>query len=117
MKEHKFYNELPPMTCLAGDTIGPFRITLQDGGTSVNPLECSMRLIVAQSESPTVAVKVKECSNVGGVFEVTLTSDDTQTLNGVYELHFALHDASKLIHRKLYGTLHVKPVAKGGSGV
>ncbi|MBE6851760.1 MAG: hypothetical protein E7504_08595 [Ruminococcus sp.] len=115
MKEHKFYNELPPMICLAGDTIGPFLIALHDNGQHVSTEGCTMRVIIAASDNPTVPVLNKECTAVEGGFEVTITSAETVDWNGDYDLHFALYDASGLIHRKLYGTLHVKPVAKGGS--
>lgn len=115
MAELKFYRELPPMECLAGDTLGPFNVAVQNDGKSVNISGLTMRLIVARRSSPTVAVLVKECTATAAGFTVAITSEETADWNGAYQLHFALYDAAGLIYRKLAGEIWAHPVPKGGS--
>lgn len=110
----KIYKELPPLECLAGDTIGPMNVAVQNDGEAVNVSGLSMRLIVAKKHNPSIAVFAKECTNTDSGFSVALTSADTAGWNGAYLIHFALCDAEGLVYRKLAGTLHVYPVPKGG---
>lgn len=110
----KYYNELPPMECLSGDTIS-FVIRLESEGEALSTDGYSMRLVVAEEENPKAAELVKDCEVADGAFAVVLTSKETADWQGGYELHLALYDAEGLIYRKLAGTLWVKPTAWGGS--
>lgn len=103
------------MECLAGDTIGPMHVSVQDNDTEVDVSDLSMRLIVAKKNNPAIAVLVKECTQEDGKFSVSLTSTDTAYWHGSYLMHFALYDGNGLIYRKLAGEIWVHAVPKGGT--
>lgn len=112
----KFYDELPPMECFAGDTlpafsIKPTRITSLTG--------CSMVLLL-ESHTLGVVVLTKACSLVedtvlGQRFQVQLQTADTQALEGTYRMHFIMTDSTSHDYEKLTGTLHVRPYRRGVS--
>lgn len=105
-----FYDKLPDMECLSGDTIGTFRISPKSGSFS----GCRMQIIVARQNSPLSAVICKECTADGGDFTVQLTSEETSRLTeGTHVLHFRLIDGNGMSRRKLAGYLYVHQVAKG----
>ena len=105
-----FFDRLPDMECLSGDTLGTFCISPKDGSF----LGCRMQVIVANCRSPKVISICRECALSQGIFRVTLTSEDTKSLGeGVYTLHFRLIDSAGLSYRKLAGKLLVHQVADG----
>lgn len=105
-----FFNRLPDMECLSGDTLGMFRISPKSGSFA----GCRMQLIVADDNHPTIASICKECDFSGGTFTVTLTSENTKNLTeGWYQIHFRLIDGNGLSHRKLAGKLFVHQIAGG----
>ncbi len=109
-----FYDKLPDMRCIAGDTLPTFVVSVDADSLT----GCRMQLIVAKSSDPTTAVICKECElvEVDGeeCFAVTLTSEDTGTLSeGIYILHFRFIGADGLDYRKLCGQMYVSAAAKG----
>ncbi len=102
----RFYDHLPDMECLSGDTLPVFTVSVDTDVTG-----CSMQLILANTDGEQVVCK--DCAQVGGGFSVQLTSTDTARMSGVYQLQFCLKDAGGLCYRKLAGTLTVIP--KGGT--
>lgn len=105
----KFYNNLPDMECLQGDTLDEFRIQIKDFDAS----NCSMQLIIEKEYYPEDAVKVKNCTFDGERFKVQLTSEDTKTMGGIYQQHFKLKDTEGKVHLDLYGKLIVRRTAQG----
>ncbi|MBR2284560.1 MAG: hypothetical protein IJ874_09140 [Ruminococcus sp.] len=105
-----FYDKLPDMECLAGDTLPTFVVSVE-----ADSLEgCRMQFIAARSNDPTNAVICKECEAVDEGFAVILTSEDTEKLTeGMYKIHFRLIGADNLSRRKLSGVLYVVSAAKG----
>ena len=105
-----FYDKLPDMECLAGDTLPTFTVEVEADSLS----DCTMQIIVAKSSDITSAVICKECEPVSGGFAVTLTSEDTQELSeGAYMIHFRLIGADGFSRRKLAGDLYIVGAAKG----
>ena len=108
MKQVKFYQTLPEMECLRGDTLRAFKIrTSQE-----DPTGSTMKMIIEMQGSPGAVVKEKECQLDGTVFRVQITSEDTSELEGIYRIHFCLTDTNGLKYRKLAGTLNVKPTSQ-----
>lgn len=106
----RFYNKLPDMECLSGDTLPAFHVKVE--GAELSKL--SMQVILADSRSPNVAVLSKECTAASGGFAVQLTSEDTSRLTeGTYIIHFRLDDQNGLSMRKLVGELYVHSVPIG----
>ena len=107
----RFYEKLPDMECIIGDTLPEFNISV-DGETSLSG--CTMQLIVADSKAPETAVICKECTAVTGGFKVILTSEETALLSGetVYFMHFRLIK-NGLSYRKLRGCLTTKSAPEG----
>lgn len=109
-----FYDKLPDMRCIAGDTLPTFVVSVDADSLT----GCRMQLIAAKSSDPTMAVLCKECELTAidseECFAVTLTSEDTGSLSeGIYLLHFRMIGANGLDYRKLYGQLYVSSAAKG----
>lgn len=106
-----FYDKLPDMECLTGDTLPTFTIEIE--GTNLNG--CRMELMVSKATDPSEAVICKECEKIENGFEVTLTSDDTSKLSGetVYKIHFRFIDSSGFIYKKLCGNLVARSVPRG----
>lgn len=104
----KFYEILPEMECLQGDTLPAFLIEAE--GTDP---DMHMYLILASQYKPQMTVVRKECTATGNGFQVQLTSEETKTLRGTYQLHFCL-SANGLKYKKIAGILNVIPVAEGG---
>lgn len=113
MERLLFYDKIPDMECLAGDTLPSFTVAVEteDGDLT----GCSMQLILASWDSKGEAVLCKECDPLpdGSGFTVTLDSSDTAGLAGTFALHFCLTDANGLKHRKLSGVLIVRETAQG----
>lgn len=108
----RFYDKLPDMECLSGDTIGTFRISPKSGSFS----GCRMQIIIARSDSQLSAEICKECTADSDGFSVQLTSEDTAKLcEGTYFIHFRLVDSTGLSHRKLAGKMYVHQVARGAA--
>ena len=106
----KFYNKIPDMECLAGDTFPVFNVKIDADDLS----GCSMQIIVALSNDPNNAVICKECTVIEGGFSVQLTSDDTAGLiSDMYDIHFRLIDSEGQSYRKLAGKLWVTAAAEG----
>ncbi len=106
----RFYDKLPDMECLSGDTLGIFRIDPETGSFS----GCRMQIIVARLDSPDYSEICKECDFEDGGFSVQLTSEDTEKLReGTHFVHFRLVDSSGLSYRKLAGRLYVHKAAEG----
>lgn len=106
----KFYDELPAMACLAGDTLPVFTIAVDSDVTG-----CTMVMQLEEQRIPGSICMTKPCALSDGVFTVQLTSTDTANLQGAYNLHFVMTDTGGLVYRKLTGVLTVNPVPKGGT--
>lgn len=104
-----FYNKMPDMECLAGDTLPTFTISVDADSLSGG----SMQLIIADENNPTEAVVCKECTAVAGGFCVTLDSSDTNLPDKVYDIHFRFIGADGCSRRKLSGKLHIRAAAHG----
>lgn len=108
-----FYDRLPDMECLAGDTLPSFEIEVESD-TAVNLSECTMQIIVSRSDEPNIAAICKECTPNATGFSVTLTSSDTiKLMEHKYDVHFRLVDTEGNSYRKLFGTLYVHSVPGG----
>lgn len=106
----KFYNKLPDMECLSGDTLPAFHVQVEGDDSS----NCTMELILANCHSPNIAVLTKECTAEQGGFVVQLTSDDTSMLTeDTYFIHFRLIKNGQSL-RKLAGEIYVHSVPEGG---
>lgn len=114
MERLLFYDKIPDMECLAGDTLPSFTVAVEteDGDLT----GCSMQLILASWDSKGEAVLCKECDPLpdGSGFTVTLDSADTAGLAGIFAMHFCMTDNSKRHFRKLAGVLTVRQAAQGG---
>lgn len=106
-----FFDRLPDMECLRGDTLGNFVISADTGSFD----GCRMQVIIARKDTPAVAVICKECELSGGEFHVLISSNDTLELReGTHIIHFRLIDENGLSYRKLAGNLYVHQTAQGG---
>lgn len=106
----KFYDKLPDMECLSGDTLGTFKVAPRSGDFS----GCRMQVIIVRYDSPEFSVICKECTSDSGGFSVQLTSEDTAKLReGMHFIHFRLVDSQGLSYRKLAGRIYVHDTAKG----
>ncbi len=106
----KFYDNIPTMECLQGDTLDEFEISVDDWDSLDG---CTMQVILEDQKLLGTAKKIKDCVLSDGCFKVQLTSADTSGLNGVYNMHFRMKDADGLSHRKLYGILIVRRTVQG----
>lgn len=108
----RFYNKLPDMECLSGDTLPVFQVKVEGANAST----LSMQVILANSKTPNIAALVKVCTATSDGFAVQLTSEDTSKLTeGTYIIHFRL-DENGLSMRKLVGELFVHSVPVGKVG-
>ena len=106
----KFYNEIPDMEFLSGDTLPAFHVQVEGSDAAGSTMEC----IVCRSTTPTVAVITKACTPESGGFMVQLTSEDTAPLiEGSYLIHFRLISGD-LSFRKLAGMMYVHSAPIGG---
>lgn len=104
-----FYDKMPDMECLAGDTLPTFTISVDADSLSGS----SMQLIIADENNPTEAVVCKECTAVDGGFCVTLDSSDTDLPDKVYDIHFRFIGADGYSRRKLSGKIYIRAAAHG----
>ena len=111
MNQVKFYQKLPEMVCLQGDTLQIFDIPVI-GLDSLSG--CSMLCIIEDSSVDGAVVLSKSCTKEDNSFRIQLTSEETAALSGTYKIHFRMTDADGLQYRKLAGMLTVRPVAQGG---
>lgn len=105
MQTVKFYEELPEMEFLAGDTLNTFVIE-----TDTDQLSgADMYLILTTRKNPNEAIIRKKCTLTGdNTFEVQLTSTETSGLNeGWYILLFCLEYSSGNDYKKLQGDVYV----------
>ena len=106
----QFYEELPAMVCLAGDTLPVFTISIDTPLTG-----CTMVMQLEEQKIPGSVRLTKTCTLSDDSFSVQLTSMDTADLQGSHNLHFVMTDGNGLTYRKLVGTLTVHSVPKGGT--
>lgn len=106
-----FYDKLPDMECLSGDTLPDFTISVD----SDNDLSgCRMQLILARYNAPETCVVCKECKPINGGFTVCLESSDTVKLGeDTYDMHFCLITPDGKLYRRLAGSLYVHTAAQG----
>lgn len=109
MKTIKFYDSIPDMEWLQGDTLPEFYIGIENASAF-----SELSLILESPEFPEQTVLTKEGTASDGGFTVQLTSEDTQNLSGVYRYHICLTDNNGLKYKKITGILNIIPVAKGG---
>lgn len=111
MSSISFYDRLPDMECLSGDTLPEFIIEIEGD----IPAGSTLQLILARSDDPTDTVVVKEAAKTAEGYKVQLTSDDTLALyEGVYFITFRLSDDNTgLRYLKLRGSLYVRATAQG----
>lgn len=106
-----FYDKLPDMECLSGDTLPDFTISVESEDSLAG---CRMQLILAKSNTPDICVVCKECSLIECGFRVQLDSNDTRKLTeGTYDIHFRLITPDGVSYRKLAGSLYVHTAAQG----
>lgn len=103
-----FYEKLPDMECLSGDTLPAFHVQVDEDVSGA-----TMQIILARKETPDVAVVIKDCTAETGGFVVQLTSDETADLvEGTHIVLFELTQNGKKL-RKLVGEIYVHRVAGG----
>ena len=105
----KFYNELPSMEGLQGDTLPDFLID-----TELEDLTgFSMELIIEDTKTAGSIKFRKSCEKIvheeTEIFSVQLTSEETENFCGSYRLYFWLYDGDGLKYKKLAGTLTFIP--------
>ncbi len=106
-----FFDRLPDMECLRGDTLGNFVISADTSSFD----SCRMQVIIARKDAPAAALMCKECELLDGKFHVLISSEDTAELReGTHIIHFRLIDENGLSYRKLAGNLYVHQTAAGG---
>lgn len=115
MDKITFYNKIPEMECLSGDTLDTMEITVEGIENLTSP---SMRAQISKRNAENSIVVNKACTlmkddedNPTG-FSVTIDSDDTAQLRGAYWLDFILSD-NGLHYKKMRGCLVVYPQFRG----
>ena len=109
MNTIKFYNELPSMEDLQGDTLPDFLID-----TELEDLTgFSMELILEDTKTAGSITFRKNCAKIVSeeteLFTVQLTSEETENFCGSYRLYFWLYAGDGLKYKKLAGTLTFIP--------
>lgn len=113
MQTQRFYDELPNMEFIAGDTLPVFniRVIVEDGTSTEGS---SMQLMVARANNPTEAIISKECTAKDDLFTVRLTGDDTIKLTeGAYNIYLVFKDTEDLEYKKIFCRLYVKSAPRG----
>ncbi|MDE6729716.1 MAG: hypothetical protein K2J71_02945 [Oscillospiraceae bacterium] len=110
MQTFKFYDTMPTMECLQGDTLETFQIHIE----SDSPENFTMQLILEDQKLLGTARLTKNCTFSDGCFQVQLTSNNTANLHGTYYMHFCMKDTNGLNYRKLAGILIVRRSIQGG---
>lgn len=106
-----FYDKIPDMECLSGDTLPDFTISVESEESLTG---CRMQLILADSHTPDRCVLCKECTPTEDGFSVQLDSSDTKGLTeGTYNIHFRLITPDGKSYRKLSGSIYVHTAAQG----
>ena len=106
-----FYDKIPDMECLSGDTLPDFTISVESEDSLAG---CRMQLILADSHTPDRCVLCKECTPTEDGFSVQLDSTDTKSLpEKTYNIHFRLLTPDGRSFRKLSGSLYVHTAAQG----
>ena len=108
MQTIQFYQKIPDMECLQGDTLSPFCITPEN----ISDLSGYSMCLILEKDGGIVIQK--SCTQEDGAFYVQLTSADTAALSGIYQIHFRMTDTRGLFYRKITGTFKVNPIAQGG---
>ena len=103
----KFYQNIEKMECLQGDTLGTFSVEMDE---NTDLTGASMCLIL---ENQNGLILPKNCTLSGRIFSVQLTSADTASLSGLYQMHFCLTDSEGLKYRKIAGNLYVIKTEQG----
>lgn len=107
-----FFDKLPDMECLSGDTLPDFTISVESEDSLVG---CRMQLILANSHTPDICAVCKECTLTDDGFSVRLDSSDTKKLaEETYNIHFRLITPDGRSYRKLSGSLYVHTAAQEG---
>ena len=102
----KFYDTIPDMECLQGDTLPTFEITLNEDAPAG-----TLYLVVTKNSDPTRIIIQKEGTAADEGFTVNLDGSDTVRLGeGTYWLDFFLISSGKC-YKKLRGRLCVKSAA------
>lgn len=103
-----FYEKLPDMECLSGDTLPAFHVQVDEDVSGA-----TMQIILARKETPDVAVVIKDCTAETGGFVVQLTDyETTNLLEGTYIIIFEMAQNNRKL-KKLEGELYVHRVAGG----
>lgn len=106
-----FYDKIPDMECLSGDTLPDFIVSVESEDSLTG---CSMQLILANAHTPDKCVVCKECTLTDDGFTVQLDSSDTSKLaEGTYNIHFRLITPDERSYRKLFGSLYIHTAAQG----
>lgn len=105
----RFYDKIPDMECLQGDTLPAFIISAEADELT----NCRMQIILADWSSPETATLTKECTATEDGFAVILTSEDIKNLKGLFYMHFRFIGADGLSRRKLSGSLNILPAPEG----
>jgi hypothetical protein len=109
MKTIKFYDSIPDMEWLQGDTLPEFYIGIENASAF-----SELSLILESPEFPEQAVLTKTGTASEKGFSVQLTSEDTKELTGIYRLHVCLKSNNGLKYKKMTCNVNVIPVAEGG---
>ena len=108
MPSVQFYQKIPDMECLQGDTLPVFRIKPEN----ISDISDYAMCLILEKDSGIVIQK--SCTPDEDAFSVQLTSADTAALSGIYQMHFRMTDIRGLFYRKITGTFKVSPIAQGG---
>lgn len=103
-----FFETVQPLRGFQRDTFPTLRVKV----TNMNLTGCTMRIVIEDKYHPGEAAMVRDCFHVQDpdgtdVYQVNLTSVDTQYLCGMYNVYFVLKDAGNNEYWRLYTTLEV----------
>lgn len=109
MDKFTFYNKIPEMECLAGDTLDTMEITVEGVENLTDP---TMKVVISKRGQENKILVNKSCTATEDGFAVVIDSDDTESLNGAYWIDFIL-TADGFSYKRLRGCLIVHPQYKG----
>ena len=100
-----FFAVHEPLRAIQGDTLPEIRIDV----TGVENIEgCTMRVVMEHRYNPGTIVFSKTCTKGDGdYYTVQLLTEDTEDLEGAYNLYYILTDGDGNDHKNLVGTIEM----------
>lgn len=102
MAETWFYNRLPVMHMLSGDTSKTFTIEVEGEITE----DAAMQLMIASQTFPDKVLHTIDCERSGNLFAVRIPNRISASMHGTYYLDFRLTTGS-MVYKRIRGLLEV----------